>query len=805
MNEEIKSEEEVKLPDLTNKFKYLPFFNNKQPVFVLIILGIIFYCTSLENEYALDDGIIIHQNDYVLKGVEGIPEILSNDSYSGFYKRMNASDQLAGGRYRPLSVISFALEQEFIGPYRSGYYMHSEDLNKNGVLDDEKVNYQKYDGSTESNYEYNNFIDLNKDGKAQTNECFSCWDLNGNFKNDVSEDLNKDGVFNEVDCQVYGAGIRHFNNMWTYVLCVVLLYLVFRNYMFKDNQDLAFIAALIFLAHPVHSEVVANIKGRDDIFSMIFIALTFLFSFKFMENKKLTSLLIASVAFFLALLSMEYAAMLLFLIPLAMYVFNKVNVDSLKFTVLSIAFVVIALALIGLDTAKLPFQIPGIVPIVAGPLIFAGIVALGFNRSFLNKDLISLMSGLFCFALLYLGLRVNATNMAPGVEDTEVLNNPYVWATGEEEFASKIYVMLKYLSLSIFPHPLVSDYSYNSIAYRHYTDWDFILSLVLNLTLLYFGIRLVLKRHVLGFAIITYFAFLIMVENFFFFTGTVMLESYLFHASIGIAIAFAWLILAGLEKFNKASLSFKRNLLIGSLLGITILYGCKTWERNLDWKNDVTLFLKDIKNNPNSVMALGNAGARWIDLADTKEITGINLPGTDSTVFNDYNGTLKITDEEVKSGGFKDKRETALNYGIKYLKKAVELHPRYVNGYLNLGLAYFKLKDDKKTLLYWKMAESLYPNNPYLNNYYTVYMNSLKSRGADAFNKGNMNLALIEYNKCTILNPDNAEVWYFLGGCYFNLQNYAKAKKCWEKALRLNPDYKEVKNALAMPVMVDAG
>lgn len=30
---------------------------------------------------------------------------------------------------------------------------------------------------------------------------------------------------------------------------------------------------------------------------------------------------------------------------------------------------------------------------------------------------------------------------------------------------------------------------------------------------------------------------------------------------------------------------------------------------------------------PNSVLVLGNAGARWVDLADTKEVTGVQVVG----------------------------------------------------------------------------------------------------------------------------------------------------------------------------------
>jgi tetratricopeptide (TPR) repeat protein len=121
-----------------------------------------------------------------------------------------------------------------------------------------------------------------------------------------------------------------------------------------------------------------------------------------------------------------------------------------------------------------------------------------------------------------------------------------------------------------------------------------------------------------------------------------------------------------------------------------------------------------------------------------------------------------------------------------------------VNGYLNLGLAFFKLRKDFDALYYWKNAERLYPNNPYLRNYYMVYTNDLKNRGAAAFNRGRMDTAAMEYNKWILLDPNNAEGWYNLGGAYFNQQKYAKAKGAWTRALQINPNYAEVKKVLPM-------
>lgn len=778
-------------------FRYFPFFNRKQPVFVLVLVGFIFYCTSLYNEYALDDGIVIHQNSHVLKGVVGIKDIMSKDLYHSFYERMNASDQLQGGRYHPLSVISFALEQEIIGTYRSGYYMQVADLNQNGKLDDQPVNYVTPAGKAANNYEYNNYQDSNHDGMAQAEECYSCWDLNKNFANDPAEDLNNDGVFNEVDCQVNGADIRHFNNIWLYVLAGVLLYLLFSNYILKNNQDMAFLAALVFMIHPVHSEIVANVTGRAEILSVIFIALTFLFAFKFIDDQKISSLLLAAGAFLLALLSKEFSTMLILLLPLAIYIFNKQKIEFVPLIVLSILFISTFCLLIFFKL-RFPELAHPLLLIFPGALLFTGLALLTIRKKPVNRDLNLLMTGIFTFSLLYTGMRLTAVNIAPGVPDTELLNNPFLLATSQQAFATKVFVLLKYLILSFFPKNLVSDYSYNTIPYVNLTAPGFILSLVVNLALLSMGVLLSVKRHVMGFAIICYYAFLCLVSNFFFSLGLMMREGILFHSTIGVAIALGWLIIRGLDKLPSLSFSGKRSLLMFSLILITFLCGMKTWERNWDWKNDVTLFLKDVKTNPNSVLILGNAGARWIDLADTKEITGIITDEEDPEKFNDYNGTLKITDEELRASGFSTKREAALQKGIDYLKYAVKMHPSYVNGYLNLGLASYKMRRDRETIYYWKLAERLYPNNPYLLNYYQVYTNLLKERGAKAFNDGRFDKAVMDYTLWSIVTPKDAEAFYNLGGAYYNLQNFAMAKKSWERALRIKPDYTEVNDVMKL-------
>ncbi|MGE0566770.1 MAG: hypothetical protein AB7O73_02385, partial [Bacteroidia bacterium] len=162
------------LDEKNEQFSYFWFKKKSHSILLLMLIAISFYITTIYNETVFDDGINIHQNGYVLKGVRGIPEILTNDTYQDFYSRMNAGDQLQGGRYRPLTTISFALEQEFIHSYRTGYYNFCADLDKNGELGDSIVSYTNNNGSLTKNYEYNEYEDANCDGKITPNECINC-------------------------------------------------------------------------------------------------------------------------------------------------------------------------------------------------------------------------------------------------------------------------------------------------------------------------------------------------------------------------------------------------------------------------------------------------------------------------------------------------------------------------------------------------------------------------------------------------------------------------------------------------------
>jgi hypothetical protein len=52
----------------------------------IMLLGMLLYANTLGHEYTQDDAIVIYDNMYTVKGVAGIPGILSKDTFYGFFK-----------------------------------------------------------------------------------------------------------------------------------------------------------------------------------------------------------------------------------------------------------------------------------------------------------------------------------------------------------------------------------------------------------------------------------------------------------------------------------------------------------------------------------------------------------------------------------------------------------------------------------------------------------------------------------------------------------------------------------------------
>ena len=113
----------------------------------------------------------------------------------------------------------------------------------------------------------------------------------------------------------------HLTNIALHILCALLLFAIV-NTLVGDVRP-AFIASLLFVVHPIHTQAVTYISGRADPLSVVFVLASL---FCFIKNKR-----IASFAFFIfALLTKEAAAILPFFLALYLFSFKKMGTVPIR-------------------------------------------------------------------------------------------------------------------------------------------------------------------------------------------------------------------------------------------------------------------------------------------------------------------------------------------------------------------------------------------------------------------------------------------------------------------------------------------
>lgn len=556
---------------------------------VVALLGILLYVNTWKHEFALDDTIVIVKNEYVAEGFRGIKDIMTKDAFDSYYRQSNSSNQLSGGRYRPLSIITFAIEQQLLG---------TDSVDARANLSYQMTSYRE---------------------------------------RKLLSDMH----------------VRHAVNTLLYALSLVIFLYFLRYIVLRDKPIAAFAAVILFAIHPLHTEVVANVKSRDEIMSFMFICLTFITAFHYRENNKTATLITSLLCYLAAFLSKEYAISMVLLLPMAFILFhNDTLAKSLR--------------------ACLPY------------LAVIGVYGL---------------------------LRLQVIAPANPDSDADILNNPYAFASAGEKLATQIATSLNYLKLLIYPHPLSSDYSYATIPYKTFGHPAVLLSLLVHLAIVA-GIVYFYKRDkVLCFGLAFYLFHLLLVNNLLFNIGATMGERLAYHSSAGFAIIVAYLLYKGGEKMGAAQATA---IPLGIAGALTIVFGYLTVDRNKAWHDDTELFRTDIKTVPNSALVNANVGFSYLhvaesatDTAEKKKYARLSLPY--------YNKSLEVHKTFVSSYMnrglayfFLDNPDSA-RYNIE---KVIEYYPKYVNIselYYNIGVNFYMHHRVAEAIGVWK---KVLINNP---------------------------------------------------------------------------------------------
>lgn len=173
--------------------------------------------------------------------------------------------------------------------------------------------------------------------------------------------------------------ISHFINVLLYCFVVFLFYKLILTWLGEHRKGFAFIVALFFAVHPIHSEVVASIKNRDEILAFMFALLAALSMHQFISRKNLWKLLFVGLFFGLGMISKKSIFPLAFVFPVAHFLLLR---PTLKIMMAVALVILIPTALIGGEGDWFKTSIIFLVP------LFCLLLVIGFLNLTEQKTLV---------------------------------------------------------------------------------------------------------------------------------------------------------------------------------------------------------------------------------------------------------------------------------------------------------------------------------------------------------------------------------------------------------------------------------
>jgi protein O-mannosyl-transferase len=469
------------------------------------------------------------------------------------------------------------------------------------------------------------------------------------------------------------------------------------------NQKLSelifpFLISLLFLSHPIHSEVVANIKSRDEIFCFLFLISTLITLYYYLLKGEKALYAISIFFYFIALLSKENALPFLAIIPLFLYYFTDRKLKNI-----------------------LPLTVP-----------------------------------YFIAAISFLILRqivVQAT--LPVIEP--LYNSLLAIQSPSHRISTALLIIGKYLRLLVFPHPLVWDYSYNQIPEAGWTNLHVILSVSICIALLIYALIQIKRRDIFAFGILFFFISLSITANLFVYVASNMSERFLYTPSLGFCIVLFFLIFrtTALKRPNaknkrQSQEAFKSPLFYFVTLVFVIAYSYKTIERSGDWKDNITLFTAGIRDSPNSAKTHLAYASELSNKAKTEDSTvatqlyreaieefkiGLNIYPDDPDgwfnlgfayfCLNNHDEALKAEERAIATEpryakaynniGVIRAMRGEIKEALPYFEKAASIDTNYADAYGNVGRCYNLLGEYSKASLYFKRALKLNPFDENIN------------------------------------------------------------------------------------------
>ncbi len=496
-----------------------------------------------------------------------------------------------------------------------------------------------------------------------------------------------------IDKQMFdnSASSSHFVNVLLYILIVQLLYtLLFRLFPDVHRVMLAFIA-LLFLVHPVHSEVVSSIKSRDELLAALF---GFMAWIKFLPSKKVISnnsarMISAALFLLFAMFSKESAIAFVVILPLSYFMF--------------------------VDKKVKPIIIKSL------PLLLSAAIYLLMRQ----------------FAM-YNGIGTPHTMKIP------TLDNVLAGSTSiAQTFATKMEILFYYVKLLFIPWPLSWDYSFNQIPLVSWTDILPWMGLIIYACLIFVAIIYFTKKPEIAFAILFYFITSLPTNNLLLMNGATLAERFMFVPSFAFALAVVFVLS---EIFNIKLSDFsgvQKKMFTRIVFVVLFIFSGMSVVRCGDWKNNFSLFESGAENAPKSSRTNAALGSEYMNLAEKENDVEVKNELIQKSI-KYYKKSLDIfpdnSDASYKVGLIFSMISDTAN-AIKYYKMSLAATPGQIFALNNLGSIYASNKEyDSAAIYFTRSYEADSSNEMTITNLEVV--NYLRGNDDECIYYGNRALQL---------------------------------------------------------------
>ncbi len=533
-------------------FKGKPFF-----VFCLILIGLsfVFYGSTLKNGYNLDDHFVYTENPKALNGLADVSEIFKRNSFEG--RNYNFG-------YRPITVLSFAIENELFG---------------------------------------------------------------------------------------LSPSVSHFINVLLYGLLLVAFTLFLKTLFPTQKSVWLQLCCLVFLAMPVHSEMVNNVKSRDELLMLLF-GMIAAYSFLKANGKQYVWVIIGIISLSLSILAKKSGIVFLGIIPVSLFFQKEVSLKK-------------------------------------------GVV-------------LSLLSTLPILVFRLIKKFIKESKGEVHLRSTNLIENPlYDQSIEVDRFSFSIETLGFYFKQLSLPTDLVSYYGFNTINYQGFGISQ-IATLIIGVFLIYLALKGLKARKVSSYAIIILFGALLPFLNLLFPMVGIVADRFAGLATIGASILISTAIIyLGKTLFKQKAMPF--------IIVIALVFSGYSFvlvqERNQEWATEEKLFEADVLKEPESATLHALLGKKYLYKIPTTINAQQQRILTQKAEFHLGKSNQIAPDKVILTelGNLEFRAKLNLDQAEKYYEQALRMDSTYSEPHYHMGWVALQKNNKQAAEQHFKRAINLKP------------------------------------------------------------------------------------------------